>query len=96
LGAKQRCPTLVYEDNRACKSFAEKTENPKKAKHYLMKVHFLQEKREEGHYEMKMVRTDAQLADIFTKPLPSPSFNKFRDWMGVVAPAAVAATPHSP
>ena len=82
---RQNHPTVVYEDNNATIAFTEGTGNKKKTKHYQMKVHFLQEQKEAGVYAMKRVETTGQLADTFTKALPKESFERYRNWMGVVA-----------
>ena len=84
LGMRQDKPSIVYEDNSACITFTEKSAGSKKTKHYQIKVHFLQEQKEAGVYEMIKVKTDGQLADTFTKPLALQAFTRYRDWMGVV------------
>jgi hypothetical protein len=63
------------------------TESAKKAKHYMMKVHYLREQREDSLFDLRKIGTDKQLADIFTKPLSDLNFVKFRNWMGVLPPA---------
>jgi hypothetical protein len=84
LSCPQEFPTVVYEDNMATIQRVGNAESSKKAKHYLMKVHYLREQRDEGLFEMRHIGTSNQLADVFTKPLPGETFKKFRDWMGVV------------
>ena len=87
LGLEQKYPTVVHEDNNATIAFVDGSESPKKAKHYLMKVHYLKEQKEAGLIKMQKVGTVNQLADVFTKALPKVTFQKFRDWMGVIPPA---------
>ena len=77
-------PTKLYEDNNAAIQYAHGNENAKKAKHYQMKVHFLQEQKAIGIFDMVKVVTKEQLADTFTKPLAKDLFYQYRDWMGVV------------
>jgi hypothetical protein len=43
-----------------------------------MKLHHFQEHVANGQISVKQVTTDKQVADIGTKPLPSPLFSKFR------------------
>nr|GEW53997.1 copia protein [Tanacetum cinerariifolium] len=46
-----------------------------KAKHIDARYHFIKEQIENGIVELYFVRTEYQLADIFTKPLPRERFN---------------------
>ncbi|GJV55800.1 hypothetical protein Tco_1456805 [Tanacetum coccineum] len=45
------------------------------AKHIDVRYHFIKEQVENGIVELYFVRTEYQLADIFTKPLPRERFN---------------------
>jgi len=89
LGLEQKYPTVVHEDNNATIAFVDGSESPKKAKHYLMKVYYLKEQKEAGLIKMQKVGTVNQLADVFTKALPKVTFQKFRDWMGVIPPTMI-------
>ncbi|GKB22971.1 hypothetical protein Tco_0862372 [Tanacetum coccineum] len=46
-----------------------------RAKHIDVRYHFIKEHMENGIVELYFVRTEYQLADIFTKPLPRERFN---------------------
>ncbi|GKC39465.1 hypothetical protein Tco_1051849 [Tanacetum coccineum] len=46
-----------------------------RAKHIDVRYHFIKEQVENGILELYFVRTEYQLADIFTKPLPRERFN---------------------
>ncbi|GJR53246.1 hypothetical protein Tco_1403767 [Tanacetum coccineum] len=46
-----------------------------RAKHINVRYHFIKEQVENGLVELYFVRTEYQLADIFTKPLPRERFN---------------------
>ncbi|GJZ00146.1 retrovirus-related pol polyprotein from transposon TNT 1-94 [Tanacetum coccineum] len=46
-----------------------------RAKHIDVRYHFINEQVENGIVELYFVRTEYQLADIFTKPLPRERFN---------------------
>nr|GFB37080.1 copia protein [Tanacetum cinerariifolium] len=46
-----------------------------RAKHIDVRNHFIKEQVENGIMELYFVRTEYQLADIFTKPLPRERFN---------------------
>jgi hypothetical protein len=90
LGFTQFNPTVVYEDNQAAIAMAQGTENAKRAKHYQLKVCFLQEQRELGEYVYEKVSTDDQLADTFTKALGRDKFHYFRKKLGVHPSSIVA------
>jgi hypothetical protein len=84
LGVEQKYPTTVYEDNNAVMSLVDKGESNKRTRHFLIKFHYLLEKKQMGLFELSKVTTKDQLADVFTKALPKELFRKFRDWMGVI------------
>jgi hypothetical protein len=84
LGEPQLYPTTVYEDNNAVISLVEGAESSKKSKHFMLKTHFLIEKKLAGIFKMKKVITTEQLADVFTKNLTKDNFYKYRKWMGVI------------
>ncbi|GKE94279.1 hypothetical protein Tco_1579134, partial [Tanacetum coccineum] len=46
-----------------------------RAKHIDVRYHFIKEQVENGIVELYFVRTEYQLANIFTKPLPRDRFN---------------------
>nr|GEU52375.1 putative ribonuclease H-like domain-containing protein [Tanacetum cinerariifolium] len=46
-----------------------------RAKHIDVRYHFIKEQVENGIVELYIIRTEYQLADIFTKPLPQERFN---------------------
>ncbi|GJX99576.1 hypothetical protein Tco_0356595 [Tanacetum coccineum] len=54
-----------------------------RAKHIDIRYHFIKEKVENEIMELYFVRTEYQLADIFTKPLPRERFNFLIDKLGM-------------
>jgi Reverse transcriptase (RNA-dependent DNA polymerase) len=92
LGFPQPKPTIVYEDNQAAIAMADGNMNAKKARHYHMKVHFLQEQKERGEFVYEHVPTRFQLADTFTKALPRDSFVQCREWLGVRPVASITGS----
>nr|GEZ93565.1 retrovirus-related Pol polyprotein from transposon TNT 1-94 [Tanacetum cinerariifolium] len=46
-----------------------------RTKHIVVRYHFIKEHVEKGTIELCFVKTDYQLADIFTKALPADRFN---------------------
>ncbi|GJU67510.1 retrovirus-related pol polyprotein from transposon TNT 1-94 [Tanacetum coccineum] len=53
------------------------------SKHIDVRYHFIKEQVENGIVELYFVRTEYQLADIFTKPLPRERFNFLIDKLGM-------------
>jgi len=89
LGQEQSDPSIVYEDNNAAIALAHGREQSKRAKHYQLKVHYLNDSFVKGVFAYEKVATKEQLADVFTKALPRDDFCKYRQWMGVRPPPNV-------
>jgi hypothetical protein len=83
LGMGQEGPSIVFEDNQAAISIAQKEEQSKRSKHYAIKAAFLSDSYKRGFFRYAKVGTKEQLADAFTKALPRDDFIRFREWMGV-------------
>nr|GFA80566.1 retrovirus-related Pol polyprotein from transposon TNT 1-94 [Tanacetum cinerariifolium] len=52
-------------------------------KHIAIRYHFIKEHVEKGTIELYFVKTDYQLADIFTKALPTDRFNYLVHHLGM-------------
>nr|GEV33627.1 ribonuclease H-like domain-containing protein [Tanacetum cinerariifolium] len=65
----------LYCDNKSAISLCCNNVQYSKAKHIDVRYHFIKEQVENGVVELYFVRTEYQLADIFTKPLPRERFN---------------------
>ena len=50
-----------------------------KARHYVQRVNFLQERVNDGTAEFVQTPTEEEIADALTKPLAFNQFQKFRD-----------------
>jgi len=74
-------PMEVHEDNNACIHMAHNLRGSQQAKHYELRLRFLNEHVLERNIEFSRVDTTQQLADGFTKPLALPNFRIFRNWM---------------
>ncbi|GJQ73082.1 hypothetical protein Trydic_g1712 [Trypoxylus dichotomus] len=68
----------LYEDNQACIKLLADAKREIGLKHTEVKVHFIKEKIEEQHCEIRYVPTEEQIADISTKPLAAVRFCKLR------------------
>nr|GEZ58504.1 retrovirus-related Pol polyprotein from transposon TNT 1-94 [Tanacetum cinerariifolium] len=62
----------------------------KRAKHIDVRYHFIKEKMENGVVELYFVKTEYQLADIFTKPLPRERFNFLIEKLGMTSMSSEA------
>ena len=78
LGVQIAGPVVVREDNKACQMFADHAGNFSSTKHINVRYHFVRERLERGDIRVDYVRTDDQVADIFTKALSRDLFKKFR------------------
>ena len=67
-------PINVYMDNKSAIALANNPVYHKRSKHIDIKYHWLREKIAEGVVNLVYVRSEDQLADIFTKGLAYPRF----------------------
>ena len=76
----EETPLQIAEDNSACIAQAESgLKHVRNAKHYEVKLRFLQSAVIDKVVEFVYCPTDQQLADFFTKPLEADKFIYFRD-----------------
>ncbi|GJV55845.1 retrovirus-related pol polyprotein from transposon TNT 1-94 [Tanacetum coccineum] len=73
----------LYCDNKNVISLCCNNVQHSRAKHIDVRYHFIKEQGENGIVELYFVRTEYQLADIFTKPLPRERFNFFIEKLGM-------------
>lgn len=69
----------LFEDNQGCIQLCKNPVNPKRSKHIDIKYHFIRENVSSGIVEIIFIPTASQIADIFTKSLPGPSFCALRE-----------------
>ena len=74
--AKIRC--RLFEDNRGAAEIARVPKFRPRTKHINLKYHHFREHVKSGLLQIEDVDTENQLADIFTKPLHSTLFHRFR------------------
>ncbi|GJZ73842.1 hypothetical protein Tco_0637988 [Tanacetum coccineum] len=73
----------LYCDNKSAIALCCNNVQHSRAKHIDIRYHFIKEQVENGIVELYFVRTEYQLADIFTKPLPRARFNFLIDKLGM-------------
>jgi hypothetical protein len=80
LKVVKKAPLQIAEDNSACVAQASNgLRHVRNAKHYEVKLAFLQQLVVDQMVEFVYCPTDLQLADFFTKPLDHDKFTRFRD-----------------
>jgi hypothetical protein len=73
----------LYGDNQGAQSLAKNPVNHKQSKHIDIKYHRIRELLKNGVFRLEYVPTKENVADIFTKGLDKPSFEKHRAAMGM-------------
>ncbi|GJV28229.1 retrovirus-related pol polyprotein from transposon TNT 1-94 [Tanacetum coccineum] len=73
----------LYCDNKSAIALCCNNVQHLRAKHIDIRYHFIKEQVKNGIVELYFVRTEYQLADIFTKPLPRERFNFLIDKLGM-------------
>ncbi|GJS55496.1 retrovirus-related pol polyprotein from transposon TNT 1-94 [Tanacetum coccineum] len=75
--------TPLYCDNKSAIALCCNNVQHLRAKHIDVRYHFIKEQVENGIVELYFVRTEYQLADIFTKPFPRERFNFLIEKLGI-------------
>nr|GEU48553.1 copia protein [Tanacetum cinerariifolium] len=73
----------LYCDNKSAIALCCNSVQHSRAKHIDVQYHFINEQVENGIVELYFVRTEYQLDDIFTKPLPRERFNFLIKKLGI-------------
>ena len=77
-------PIFLLIDNQSAIALAENPIFHARSKHIEVCHHWVCEKIEDGTIQLDYIPTADQITDIFTKPLNSEKFWKFRDALGLV------------
>jgi hypothetical protein len=81
LNATPKIHCKVFEDNAGAIEIANVPKMRPRTKHLNIKYHHFREEVKKGTISIYHTRTEEQIADIFTKPLPEQPFMKFREKM---------------
>jgi hypothetical protein len=76
--------TVIHFDNQSGIRLSENPVFHDRSKHIDIHYHFLRDCVQKGVVRLQYIRTDDQMAEIFTKALSRQKFEKFRDKMGLV------------
>ena len=82
-----RIPLLC--DNESAVKIAKNLVQHSRTKHIDIRHHFLRDHEAKGGISLQGVRSEAQLADIFTKPLDESTFARLRNELNVLDAANV-------
>nr|GEZ54829.1 retrovirus-related Pol polyprotein from transposon TNT 1-94 [Tanacetum cinerariifolium] len=74
---------LIYCDSKSAIAISCNPVQHSRTKHIVVRDHFIKEHVEKGTIELYFVKTDYQLADIFTKALPADHFNYLVHCLGM-------------
>ncbi|KAJ8764765.1 hypothetical protein K2173_009165 [Erythroxylum novogranatense] len=83
LDMKQKNVTEVFVDNQAAIAISHNPVFHGKTKHFNIKLFFVREVQNNGEVTLVYCRSEDQLADLFTKPLPMSRFEVLRQKIGV-------------
>lgn len=83
LGITGLKPITLHCDNQSSIHIAKNPVHRERTKHIEIDVHFTRDKVLEGLINLTCVPTSMQLADVFTKILPSTQFNTLLDKLGM-------------
>lgn len=75
---------ILFVDNQSAIKLANNPVNHKRSKHIDVKYHFIREKLNDGILKLEDIRSEDQLADIFTKALPKQRFQELRSKLNIV------------
>ncbi|KAK3012400.1 hypothetical protein RJ639_010565 [Escallonia herrerae] len=84
LHQTQDCPTKILVDNKSALELAKNPVFHERSKHIDTKYHFIRECVSKKEVELEYVKSQDQVADIFTKPLKIDVFHKLRMSLGVM------------
>ena len=92
LGQGDVKPTRLAVDNQAAQDLAYNPEHHQRTKHIQRRHFFVRERVESLEISVPFVRSEHNMADFFTKPLPSSTFFRLRDAIMNVPPGSARTT----
>ncbi|KAJ4716700.1 Retrovirus-related Pol polyprotein from transposon TNT 1-94 [Melia azedarach] len=80
----QEKPTKIYVDNKSAMALAKNPVFHDRSKHIDTRYHYIRECITRNYVHMEYVKSQDQIADIFTKPLKQEDFIRLRNSLGVI------------
>ena len=84
LQERSEKPIVVYEDNKSAICMTKHQQFHGRSKHIDIRHHFVREKVAANEVEVRYCKSVDMIADILTKPLSAPKFNKLKSMLGMV------------
>lgn len=78
---KQHTPVTIYEDNQGTIELSKNPVCRQRSKHVDIKYHFVRSAHMDGKVTIKYCPTEHMVADVLTKPLTKPKFEKFKCYL---------------
>jgi hypothetical protein len=83
INLTQDVATPIYLDSKSAIELANNPVHHERSKHINVKFHFMREEVKKKNVELIHVTSEDQVADIFTKPLSTMKFKKFKKLLGM-------------
>jgi len=83
MGLKVQFPMTLYVDNTGAIDLAENWSTTGRTKHIDVRFHYLREMNERGMVEIKFVKSELNVSDIFTKNLSEKLFHHHAETLGI-------------
>ena len=77
--------TIIYEDNQGAIELSKNSKHHNRTKHIDIAFHFIRERIATKEIDVIYCHTENMIADIMTKALPRPKYERFRELLGVGA-----------
>ena len=85
MGFAQEHPTTIFEDNQGAIELAKNPSHHSRTKHIDIKFHHVRNAVAAKTIQLYYCPTNEMVADILTKGLPKPQFEKLRNELGVIS-----------
>lgn len=79
----RRTPTKVFCDNQGAEELMKNPIHHARTKHIDIRYHYIRQVYEKGQINVEYLPTTEMIADVLTKPLFGPSYQKFSSGLGV-------------
>lgn len=73
----------IYCDNQSAIAIGKNPVQHRRTKHIQIKYHFVRESERNGDIQLRYCKGEDQIADIFTKALGGPIFERLREELGL-------------